>query len=330
MFEAFLDESGMEKNISVVIAGIVGRNHECDLAAERWSDALQNAGVNKPFHSIEFWNRTGNRMHGPYKHLSISDGDLLATLFTEIVTSLSLRPIGIAVDARAFRGLSEDERRWLTTNTRSGKDWNSQGSPSNPYFFAFQACTQIAANEVPLGEKVYFTFDRQDRFADRARKLYNETMALKNEFTERMGAGIVFTDKVEAVLLQAADFVAYLSRWYAEDAKSMPVVASECFKQMAEPQDSKIYLVTPENLDELLRRCPFRKTFWEGLTKPDFVEQIRMSGYNVLAYRFGDVYLSHHIRPSNLRAIGRLSKAEAADGIERFCVEKLPDEDRNG
>ncbi len=297
MFQAFLDESGMEENVSVVIGGVVGRKEDCDWAAERWNDALRNSGITSPFHSIEFWNRTNGKMHGPYEHLSVTDADLLAGHLTDIVATKPLRPIAVAIGVAAFMGLTEDERRWLTTNKHFGKDWYSQGSPTNAYFFVFQACTQVAAAATPDDDKVYFTFDRQDSFADRARRLYNEILNIDNESTRKMANELVFSCKRSAILLQAADLIAYLSRWYAEEAKSMNSVARECFRRMAEPEDSKISLISPGNLDVVLQRCPFRRTFFPELTKPDFVEQMRMNGYNVVAYKTGDVYVSHHIRP---------------------------------
>jgi hypothetical protein len=328
MFKGYVDESGMERNRSVVLGGIVGRKEECDLAAKEWVSALYNAGITLPFHSVEFWNRTDGKMHRPYAHLSVSDANLLAHLLTEIITTPPLKPIGVAFGVELFMQLSQDERRWLTTNKRFGKDWPTQGAPTKPYFFVFQACTQVATKEVPAGEKIYFVFDRQDEFADRARILYDETLALQNEFTKRMGEAIVFTSKTEAVMLQAADFVAYLTRWYAEDCRSMNETALECFTKMAKPTESKILMIAQENLDEVLQRCPFRKTFWKGLTKPDFVEQMRMGGHNIVAYKFGNEYHSHHIRPEKVRVIGKLKKTERGDGSAEFSFERSQDEDR--
>lgn len=331
MFNAFLDESGMEINVSIVIGGIMGTKEECDLAADRWNDALRNAVVKEPFHSIEFWNRSDGRMHGPFAHLSITDANLLAALLTDIIMTPPLRPLAIALGVRAFTHLTEDERRWLTTNKRFGRDWGSQGSPSNPYFFVFQACTQIVASATPIDDKAYFTFDRQDDFADRACCLYNELLAINNDLTKKMADELVFSSKSSAILLQAADFIAYLSRWYAEDRDSMPAIAAECFERMAKPEDSKIVLISPENLDAVLQQCPFRRTFWpEFKTRPDFVEQMRMNGYNVLAYKVGDTYLSHHIRPDKVRTIGKLQQTATADGNALFSVVTAQDEDQNG
>lgn len=329
MFKAFLDESGMEGNVATVIGGVVGRTEECDLAASCWNDALSVASI-KEFHSIEFWNRTNGRMHGQYAHLSIADADLLARRLMEIVCTLPMRPIAVVLSVKAFMSLTEDERRWLTTNKRLGKEWSAQGSPSNPYFFVFQAVTQVAALATSADDKVYFVFDRQDDFVDRARKLYNESLALDNEMTRKMADEIVFSPKSSAVLLQGADFIAYLARWYAEDRESMTPIAYECFHRMGEPEDSKVFLITPESMDVVLQRCPFRQTFWPELkSRPDFIEQMRMNGYNVLAYKAGDIYLSHHLRAEKVRVIGKLQQVESEGGIGLFSVVKAQDEDRN-
>ena len=331
MFKAFLDESGMEENVSIVIGGIVGKKEECDWAAARWSDTLKNAGITEPFHSIEFWNRTDGKMHKPYEHISISDADLLAELLTEIITAQSLHPIAIALGVKMFMHLSEDERRWLTSNKRFGKDWDSQGSPRNVYFFVFQVCTQIAAELTPADDKVYFIFDRQDSFADRARYLYNETLKISNETTKKMADELVFSSKASAILLQSADFIAYLSRWYAESPQTMSAIAEKCFRRMAEPQNSKISLIRARDLDTVLQRCPFRQTFWPepGFARPDFVEQMRMNGYNVLAYKMGSEYLSHHIRANKVRTIGKLQQTGTQDGNALFSLVRVQDEDRS-
>jgi hypothetical protein len=247
MFKAFMNESGIENNAACVIGGVVGRKEECDWAQQRWENALKSAHL-KEFHSAEFWNRTDGRLHGDYRHLSISDADALARLLTGIVSERPLFPVAVALPTALFKSLSIDERRWLTTNKRFAKDWGSQGSPENPYFLVFQTILQQASKLTPVGETIHFTFDRQDNFAERARRLYSETIALKNESTAKLGQEIVFSPKDTAVLLQAADFVAYLSRWYAEDSQSMVPVALECFTRFAEPQDSSVFLVTPESV----------------------------------------------------------------------------------
>lgn len=190
----------------------------------------------------------------------------------------------------------------------------------------FQSVLHVATKLAPKDEKVYFIFDRQDEFADRARRLYNEAKSLQGEFADKMAEDIVFSSKNSAILLQAADFIAYLSRWYAEEGERMTPIAFECFNKLAEPSDSEIKTITPESIDVVLSRCPFRTTFFEGMIKPDVLEQVRMTGNNVLAYKIVDTYFTHHIRPENVRVIGRLDQKD--DGTVQFVAEKQRDENQ--
>lgn len=111
MLKAFMDESGIGNNLACVIGGLVGRKEECDLTQERWENALRNASIGE-FHSVEFWNRTGGRLHGDYKHLTIADADNLSRLLTEIVSQRPLMPVAVALPLILFKSLSVDERRW--------------------------------------------------------------------------------------------------------------------------------------------------------------------------------------------------------------------------
>ncbi len=61
-------------------------------------------------------------------------------------------------------------------------------------------------------------------------------------------------------------------------------------------------------LDTHLRKCPFRKTFWQGCqSDPDFFEQLRIQGANVLAIKNPEgLYLTHHLRREKVRVVQEL------------------------
>lgn len=61
------------------------------------------------------------------------------------------------------------------------------------------------------------------------------------------------------------------------------------------------------SIDAHLEMCPFRSTFWEGLSDPDLLEQIRAQGINVLAVKMREgVYATEHLRKDRVKVIHKL------------------------
>src|SRR5262249_45020197 len=131
----------------------------------------------------------------------------------DLLASSKLEPIGLALDVEAFMSLHEDERRWLTSTVAHGKTWPMQGAPNKPYYPPFLYCVTSANDYTPEGEKIYLTFDRQDQYESKARMLYNDMFTMGGKWGGRLGSTVAFSDRYEAVLLQAADLLAFVTGW---------------------------------------------------------------------------------------------------------------------
>jgi hypothetical protein len=283
------------------LSGFVGDEEVCDSAAEEWQQALDDFSV-PYFHSLEFWERSQGGMTGKYRHLHICEArDLLLRLMESVKP---LTPVAMAIDVNTFKDLSEDERRYLTTNVACRSDWPAQGMPSAPYFMAFNYCIISPLRLVPEGQQIFFTFDRQDNYREKALESYDQIKKLPLERISLLAESVTFTSKKDAVLLQAADLLTYLTRWYLEHTMTKP--ASMLMRDMLVRRGIQEFVlerdhvtgVNAELFDNLLVQCPLRSSFWVGMSEPDLIEELR-SQVRVLPQMGKDrTYYSHHI-PSN-------------------------------
>jgi len=302
MLKGYMDESGITGERVCVVGGFVGSESACDDAADKWQDALDEFQV-PVFHSLEFWERTAGEMKGVYGHLHKSEArDFLLRLIGSVEP---LTPVAIAVGVDQYQALTEDERRWLTTNAAVTSNWPAEGMPSAPYFLCFQQCVISSTKLVPEGEKIFYTFDRQEAYRQKAGELYNQILNLPLERISRLGETVAFSSKQEAVLLQAADLLAFVLRWFAESsmAEVDDELARRFLRRFVIEQDCVI-AGRVDFIDKLLRSCPFRSSFWQGMTEPDLIEDLRSQNLKILPSRGADgMYRSHFVPRNKVRII---------------------------
>ena len=212
MFTGFMDESGIASgDRACVIAGFVGTGDECDKVGDEWSVLVKPLGE---LHSCEFFSRRSDgSLTGIYKHLNVGDAESCVHKLIDMLAESKLEPMGMALDARAFMSLHEDERRWMTSAVLYDKSWPMQGAIKTPWFAPFHYCVTQANGYTPEGEKIHLTFDRQNEFEGNARKIYQELKDLGGKWGGRLAETLTFSSRSEAVLLQAADLLAYVMAW---------------------------------------------------------------------------------------------------------------------
>ena len=225
-----------------------------------------------------------------------------ALRLVEMLGSSGLEPIGMSINANIFRSLSDNEKRYMTSAELYGKTWQQQ--PRHPYFACFHYCVTQANQFTPNGEKIYLTFDRQDNYVERATTTFNQLKDLGEKWGERLGDTILFSSKREAVLLQAADLLAYSVGRLLNTGKQNVVVQSVLDK-LAFGRDY-IRAMDVKSIDEHLKTCPFRETFWKDMTEPDLIELITAQGFETLTYKTAEGYLTHHLRPEKVKEIAKL------------------------
>jgi hypothetical protein len=249
--KAVFDESGIHDGSSIcVIAGYVGSLNEWRRFDSSWQDHAKAPG----FHAKRFFARDkAGQSVPPYVGWdNARRRDYLARLL-DAVGSLKLHPVGALVDVRAFRGYTEDERRFITGGHASvaGK-WVHSGAPTKPYYLAFwKAVMSALERPAPDGWKMEFVFDQQHVLAPLALRLYAR---LKNELgqphSSRMGSA-TFESRDVAIGLQAADLLAHC--WYQFGLYGHRA-SNEVHIVLSEQKSDTIVAFTREMMDKLVGR----------------------------------------------------------------------------
>jgi hypothetical protein len=299
MFKCFMDETGLDsQDIACAVAGFVGDEKSCDDTAENWSVTVKPIGY---FHAKDFFKRPEGRMAGIYKGIHPGDADACAFNLIDLLKKSPLVPLGLALNAHIFKSLSLDEKKWMTSAAIYGKDWPAQGSTS-PYFSCFHYCVTEANQFTPEDEKMYLTFDRQETYVGNAEKIFNQLKETGGKWGGRLGE-LVFTDKQSAVLLQAADLLAHSIGQLLNKKEVRNRVVQYALDNLAIGKEY-VLAMDVKSIDQHLKKCPFRTTFWEGLSEPDLIEQVGAQGHKVLAYKADErVYVTHYLKADRVKSI---------------------------
>lgn len=302
MFKGFMDEGSSEdaQSEAFVVAGFAGAGLVCDSVEDAWRETVKPIGE---LHCLEFFKRHDDgSMAGIYTHVSV-DAESCVMRLIDLLAASKLEPIGMAIDAKCFLSLSDDERRWMTSAVPYGKSWPMEGSRSDPYFTGFHYCITVANEITPEGEIIYLTFDRHASREGNARKIYNELKDLGGKWGGRLVEAISFSSRHEAVLLQAADLLAYSIAQALKPEGRRHKVIEYALRKLAFKRNC-VRVMDTNSIDRHLQKCPFRRTFWKGLSDWDFFEQVRVQGMEVLAIKHPDgLYLTHHIKREKVRVI---------------------------
>jgi hypothetical protein len=306
MFKSFFDETGKTVSDKVsVVAGFAGNETECDRVTAEWSKIVAPI---KEFHALEFFPRNSDgTMTGIYKGIPVADAEAVVRKLIELLAGSKLEPIGMALHAEAFGQLTDDERRYLTAAVLYGKDWSQQGAPNKPHIACLHYCITQANRYTPEGEQMQITFDQQNvPEATTTTKIYNQLKAAGDKWGDRLADSLLHSSRHEAVLLQAADLLTYVIAWSLKDAGIRDEIGNLAVTKLAVEREY-IRAMDTKSLDDHLKSCPFRSTFWQDLSEPDYFEQIRAQGVEVLVYRNPDrIYLTRHIRRDKVRVVDEL------------------------
>jgi Protein of unknown function (DUF3800) len=330
MFKSYMDESdsGDDSLQAFVVAGFLGTGTECDRVERAWKELVKPIGE---FHGKNFFKRhTDGTMAGRYKHVSVNDAESCAISLIALLRASQLEPVGMVLDSNSFMMLSEDERRWMTSAVNYGKSWPMQGSPSDPYFACYHYCLTSANEYTPEGELINLTFHRHEAREGNAKKMYNEIKDLGGKWGERLAETVLFSSQHDAVLLQAADLLAHSIGQAIKEEKKRNRITNIALEKLAFNRPY-IRVMDVKSLDTHLQKCPFRRTFWEGCpSDPDFFEQLRIQGANVLAIRNPDgLYLTHHIKREKVRVIQELDALPILDLGARNLTDRQEDSTTN-
>jgi hypothetical protein len=146
-------------------------------------------------------------------------------------------------------------------------------------------------------------------------------LKLGGKWSERLSESVAYSSRLEAPLLQAADLLAYVVAQSVTKRRVRDGIAVYALEKLAYNREY-IRAMDTAAIDLHLCKCPFRSTFWEGMTEPDFFEQLREQGVGVMACKGTDgVYRTHHLKRHKVRVIveidaqplGGLNRTEARD-----------------
>jgi len=333
MFKTYLDESGYENEPVVAVAGFTGTAVQWSSFERYWGAVLAEYRIDE-FHGKEFWRLDDEgKPTGKYRGWEYDKSEAFLQALIVAIRKSGIIAVGLGIRTKLFFSLSEDERRFLTTNQLYGRDWPQQGAPTHPYFLILQWPIVVSADYVPDGDKVFITMDRNETFAPKALEIYNQLLTnvpLKNR--NKLGDTLAFSSRLNTPGLQAADFLVNRARTYKMTGIDQRSPAAFEILSLLESAGKDLGFMNERALDLILKGCPFRSTFWNGLTEPDYLEQLRMAGGRVLAYKGANgAYHSHYIKPEKIQVIGRLSGYLVEGSNEQFVVENVQpqsDQDR--
>jgi len=115
----------------------------------------------------------------------------------------------------ASPALYSDERRFLTDGALKKGRFVTSGSATKPYFVPFQDVCICVAEHAAVGGKAHFSFDLNKNFKGYGLDLFALLKQTPLKAQDRLGE-ISFPTGKEAVQLQAADLLCYLSYQYGQ------------------------------------------------------------------------------------------------------------------
>jgi hypothetical protein len=230
--EVYADESGIHNGSKrCVLAGYAGGRRKLLELEKKWDSVLKEFGIPSDvgFHAKTFF-KTGRdgKKFGVYSGWSESKAEDFLDEIVNAIRNSQVNPVAGAIDIEYFNSLSYNLRRWLTGGLydENRRTWIKSGAPTKPYFFPFYQIIIGGATYAKDGVQVDYIFDRQDNFKKHALNLWN---VMKDELNWRTGRhlGVIsFASRLERIVLQAADLLAfciYNKEEYSEHTKNVPL-----------------------------------------------------------------------------------------------------------
>lgn len=206
IIHAAFDESGKFKDHDVVsLCGWISPYDFWEAFSAQWAAALEQFGMNE-LHTAEFMG-----LHGQYSNLRRRWGqgrerkkDKALTALATVIKKTMSKGVGAGIDAKYYRSMSQKFR-----------DANG-----DPFYIAFQEVIRQSMKYVlayskfyALGQdvKISLIFDQNEDQAEQCLKILNKLKKIHADIRERI-TGICFCDRRSYAPLQAADFIAYVTK----------------------------------------------------------------------------------------------------------------------
>jgi hypothetical protein len=256
MIKVYLDESGIHDDAAIcTVAGYAASWKKWKRFIKAWQRVLKQFGLLEVgFHAQQFFARAGKEYRGwtPADTTDCFDR-LIAT-----INVIKACPVGSCLIVDVFRRLNVDERRYLTgaRYDMSRSKWLTSGAPETPYHLPIQQVVVDAAHLASPSKKAHFVHDQQKQYGPLVLERFSE---LRNILAIKECLGdIVFSPRLEAVPLQAADLIAFVATKYAEArlATGNPRIApSYEFRRVME-RPNNIRFLDENGIALLLDGCP--------------------------------------------------------------------------
>lgn len=235
----YIDESGIHEGVSFcLVAGYRASPRQWERFNKDWRAILSRYGIKEAFHSKVFFNRQIDK-DSPYRLWTDEKANAFLDELLLIVDKYKLRPVGCAVDVKAFEAYSYGERCVLVgyIPTRSRRKYRMQPAP---YHLAFRHMLTDALIEAQVGTAIHFVLAEQRQLQQRAidgylliKRLWSDHDYEPEKTYVRQLKGIGVEPASDFPGLQAADLLA--NRWYnalvhrmrvsPRDRKTMNVLA---------------------------------------------------------------------------------------------------------
>jgi hypothetical protein len=258
------DESGKFHDHDVTsLCGWVASYDAWERFALRWQAALDEIGIDE-LHAAEFMG-----LYGKYVHLRTIWGaeqeakkDNALTLLCNVLRGTMGKGVGATIDSKRYRSMDDGFKKAI----HKSKD---------PHFIAFievleQTIWNVEkfAKEHGLGlnVKAGLIFDQDERQSVECLRLLNQAKKQREDIRDRI-SGICFCDRRNYQPLQAADFIAYLTKKEMERRKGRPEEpVSKWFAMLSSQNRANIpdglfnaRIFDAEVLDELAEKVKKRK-----------------------------------------------------------------------
>jgi hypothetical protein len=227
----YFDESGIDEGSPYcVVAGYVSGKRQWGKFELKWGAVLKEYGVTE-FHAKHFFGRDSDgRRVGEYRDWNDSKADRYLDQLTCIIEeSENVIPLSCTVERSAWNQASYGERRFITGAAfRWSHKFVTPGAESKPYFVGFQICVTNAERYCPDRAKIHFVFDLNEQYVGYGQCVYEQ---LRDTLGDKLGP-VTFMESHEAIPIQAADLLAYMTYKHCAKYESPAIEPSSPLRRL--------------------------------------------------------------------------------------------------
>jgi hypothetical protein len=229
-----------------------GRNGS---STPEWQRVLKQFGLEGiGVHAKRFFPRRGPEYEGWKEADTVECFNSLIA----VINAAEVRAVGASLVVDIFNQLNADERRYVTGaqfGIKANK-WLTSGAPKTPYHVPVQHAVIDGGKMASPENKAHFVHDQQNQYAPLVLERFAE---LKKALKIKDNLGdMVFSSRLEAIPLQAADLIAYVATKHAEArlASGLPNVplSYESRRILERPHDLRF--IDRHGISLILDGCP--------------------------------------------------------------------------